>query len=73
MKKSQTNKRNFHNILGRVGGLAVIDIVGTILVSFGVAKLLNLDVPLTIIFGFILGEVIHLLVGVGSVIYRVKV
>ena len=73
MKNIQTEKNNFHNILGRVGGLAVIDIVGTVLVCIGVAKLLNLNVFLTVIFGFILGEFVHLSTGVGSVIYRVKV
>ena len=53
----------FHDILGRVGGIAVIDVVGTVIISAGVAKACKWNVGKTIIGGFLVGELTHLALG----------
>ena len=52
---------DFHNSLGRIGGLAVADIVATIGVSALIAKKFKFSYRKTILGGFVVGEVTHLL------------
>jgi len=52
---------DFHNILGKVGGIAVIDTVGTVIISAAIAKRLKWDVGKTILGAFVVGELAHLI------------
>lgn len=61
---------NFHELLGRVYGLAVIDIVGTIVIALFIAKRYNFNKTKTLIFAFILGEVVHVVLDIDTPITK---
>lgn len=53
-------KNGFHDSMGRIGGLAVVDIVGTIGIAYVASKVLKTNFAATLVVCFIAGEVVHL-------------
>ena len=54
----------------RIFGLARNDIIGTILLSITTSILLNISLWKTLLFWFILGEILHYIFGVDSAFLR---
>lgn len=55
----ENDPENVHNILGRVGGLAVVDIVGTIVGAVLFSRATGYNMPMTIAGAFVVGELAH--------------
>ena len=53
-----------HNALGRIGGVATVDVIGTIAIADVIAKWMGWPPYKTIMYALILGEVIHLYAGI---------
>lgn len=49
----------FHDSLGRVRGVAVIDVLGTMLVAYIVSKYYNVSILLTTVLMFSIGQLTH--------------
>jgi len=50
--------------------LAIVDVIGTIIIAFIIAKIFNLNALLTIIIAFILGIILHRLFCVNTTINK---
>ncbi len=51
---------NFHDALGRLFGIAVIDVVGTILIAYLIAKYWGYSFAKVLIILLVLGEAMHI-------------
>lgn len=57
----------FHDLMGRMGPIAVIDLFGTLVIAFGLAWYLRFDWKGYVMMGvalLVLGELVHLLLGI---------
>ena len=61
---------NVHECLGRVGGIAVFDVVATIGVCLYISRVYHTDPYKTMAFGFVAGEVVHVVLGVQTPVTR---
>ncbi len=64
---------NFHELMGRIYGLAIIDIVGTIVIVYLLSiymKWTTWDFLGILAYAFILGEVVHYALGIETPIIR---
>ena len=59
-----------HNALGRVGGFAVVDIVGTVLIAYALSRHFRAPVAPTIVAAFVTGEIVHWAIGVNTPLLR---
>jgi hypothetical protein len=55
-----------HNALGRIGGYAVIDVLGTVALSYAFSSSARTPLLPTIAIGFVAGEVAHWALGVNT-------
>jgi hypothetical protein len=55
-----------HDLLGRVGGYAVIDVVGTFAIAYGIARIWDAPVTPTIVAAFVIGEITHWAMGINT-------
>jgi hypothetical protein len=56
----------FHDLLGRLDGFAVIDILGTVLAAYFTAPYMGISFPLALLIWFILGEALHVMLGIST-------
>ncbi len=64
---------NFHELMGRIYGLAVIDIVGTIVVVYLLSMYMKWTTwyfLIVLVYAFILGELVHYAMGIETPITR---
>lgn len=55
-----------HDILGRVGGYAVVDVLGTVAIAYAVSVRQDMPVVPTIVAAFVAGEIVHWTMGVNT-------
>ncbi len=61
---------NFHDFMGRIYGLAVIDIVGTVIIVYLLSAYMKWNFITLLIWAFIIGEVVHVIMGIETPITR---
>ena len=59
-------EKNFHDLLGRFKGIAVIDVVGTIGIAVYIAKYYNLNIFTTVFLFLLLGHSVHLYLNIDT-------
>lgn len=67
------DNKNFHDLLGRAFGVALVDVMGTVVVALYVAKRFNYPILPTVAGAFVLGEAVHAILGKGSIRDRLVV
>jgi hypothetical protein len=61
------NNKDFHDLLGRAYGVALVDVMGTLVVALYVAKRFDYPILPTVAGAFVLGEAVHAILGKGSI------
>ncbi len=64
---------NFHDFMGRIYGLAVIDIVGTVIIVYLLSAYMKWNFITLLIWAFIIGEVVHVIMGIETPITRAMI
>jgi len=62
---------NFHELMGRIWGIAVIDVVGTILIAYAVSKYKDICFFKTLVMFLIFGEVVHIFLNIETPITKI--
>jgi hypothetical protein len=65
-----SEEKDFHDLMGRIGPLAVIDVVGTALIAFVGARFLGWNPWRTVAYAFVLGEAVHLALNLETPVTR---